>query len=178
MNKFNQIVEEDPLKFKRFDQGYGYKSSKILYILLAIIPACFILSLVFFIIGSATELNDLPKVSTLTQDETSSMAGDGASANVAEQLRLASLQGNATSTKIPVLGEVFTDRTKIADSFSKISIGLRIMPSQNDEAGIIIMKTTDEANKQDSKLGSKVDVGDNYFLMTDTSDYFPVMRVS
>ncbi len=40
------------------------------------------------------------------------------------------------------------------------------------------MKTTDEANKQDSKLGSKVDIGDNYFLMTDTSDYFPVLRVS
>jgi hypothetical protein len=52
------------------------------------------------------------------------------------------------------------------------------MPSQNDEAGVIIMKTTDESNKQDSKLGSKVDVGDNYFLMTDTTDYFPVMRVS
>ena len=92
MNKFNQIVEEDPLKFKRFDQGYGYKTSKILYILLAIIPACFILSFVFFIFGSTTELKDLPKVTTLTQDETaSSMPGDGTSANVAEQLRLASL---------------------------------------------------------------------------------------
>ena len=85
MNKFNQIVEEDPLKFKRFDQGYGYKTSKILYILLAIIPACFILSLVFFIIGSATELKDLPKVTTLTQDESSPTMGvDGTSANVAE----------------------------------------------------------------------------------------------
>ena len=40
------------------------------------------------------------------------------------------------------------------------------------------MKTTDEANKQDSKLGSKVDLGENYFLMTETSDYFPVLRVS
>lgn len=73
---------------------------------------------------------------------------------------------------------MFTDRTKVADSFSKIQIGLRIMPSQNDEAGIIVMKTTDEANKQDSKLGTKVDIGDSYFLMTETSDYFPVLRVS
>lgn len=52
------------------------------------------------------------------------------------------------------------------------------MPSQNDEAGIIIMKTTDEANQQDSKLNTKVDLDDNYFLMTQTSDYFPVLRVS
>jgi len=80
---------------------------------------------------------------------------------------LASLEGNITSTKIiPVVGEVFTDRNKIADSFSKIQVGLRIMPTQNDEHGLIIMKTTDEATAQDTKLNSKVDAGDNYFLMT------------
>ncbi len=40
------------------------------------------------------------------------------------------------------------------------------MPTQNDEHGLIIMKTTDESNAQDSKLNNKVDAGDNYFLMT------------
>ena len=129
MNQFNQVVESDPLQFKRFDQGYGLKTSKILYIILGVIPACFLLSLVFFVIGSTTELKDIPKVTTLTQDEASSIAGDGVATSVAEQLRLANLQENATSTKIPVVGEVFTDRSKIADSFSKIQIGLRIMPS-------------------------------------------------
>ncbi len=86
MNQFNQVVESDPLQFKRFDQGYGYKTSKILYILLGVIPACFIFSVLFFIIGSTTELKDIPKATTLTQDETvgSSYSGDGASANVAE----------------------------------------------------------------------------------------------
>ena len=52
------------------------------------------------------------------------------------------------------------------------------MPTQNDENGLIIMKTTDEANAQDSKLSSQVDSGDNYFLMTSTADYFPVLRIS
>ena len=82
MNQLNKIAEDDPLKFKRFDQDRGFKTSKVLYILLAVIPTCFILSLVFYVIGSTTELKDLPKVSTLTQDESqeTSIDGDGATA--------------------------------------------------------------------------------------------------
>lgn len=51
------------------------------------------------------------------------------------------------------------------------------MPSQNDEAGLIMMKSTNEANAQEAYLGTKVDVGDNYFLVTETTDYFPVLRI-
>ncbi len=51
------------------------------------------------------------------------------------------------------------------------------MPSQNDEAGILIMKWTNEENAQEAYLGDKVDLGDNYFLVTQTQDYFPVLNL-
>jgi hypothetical protein len=51
------------------------------------------------------------------------------------------------------------------------------MPSQNDEAGLMMMKWTNEENEQQAYLGAKVEVGDNYFLVTDTKDYFPVLRI-
>ena len=41
---------------------------------------------------------------------------------------------------------------------------------------MIIMKRTNEVNEQESKLGTKVDLGDNYFLFTETAEYFPVLR--
>ena len=148
MNQLNQLAQRDPLQFKARHEP---STTKRLYTLLAVIPAFLLISLVFYIVACATELKDLPKVTTLTTDETSQenseLPGDGVSSKVMEQLRLSNLQSNATTTKIPVVGEVFTDRSKIADSFGKIQIGLRIMPSQNDEAGVIIMKTTDEANQ-------------------------------
>ena len=82
-----------------------------------------------------------------------------------------------TSKPVPIIGEVYTDRKKIADSFNKIQVGLRIIPSQNDESGVVIMKSTNEDNAEESQLGSKVDANDNYFLFTDTADYFPVLRI-
>lgn len=51
------------------------------------------------------------------------------------------------------------------------------MPSNNDEQGLIQMKWTNEQNAQEAYLGKKVDVGDNYFLFSDTADYFPVLRI-
>ena len=39
------------------------------------------------------------------------------------------------------------------------------------------MKWTDEENEEEKYLGTKVDKGDNYFLVTQTSDYFPVLRL-
>jgi len=47
---------------------------------------------------------------------------------------------------VPVIGEVYSDRSKVADSFKKVQVALRIMPSQNDEEGMITMKWTNEAN--------------------------------
>lgn len=51
------------------------------------------------------------------------------------------------------------------------------MPSQNDEAGLIQMRYTNEENAEQAKLGTKVDIGDSYFLVTETADYFPVLRI-
>ena len=39
------------------------------------------------------------------------------------------------------------------------------------------MKWTNEANAQEAYLGTKVDVGDNYFVVSDTADYFPVLKL-
>ena len=39
------------------------------------------------------------------------------------------------------------------------------------------MKWTNEANAQEAYLNEKVDQGDNYFLVTETSDYFPVLKL-
>jgi hypothetical protein len=39
------------------------------------------------------------------------------------------------------------------------------------------MKWTNEVNAQEALLGEKVDIGDNYFLFTETADYFPVMSL-
>lgn len=54
---------------------------------------------------------------------------------------ITTIQINATTVKkqIPIIGEVYTDRSKVADSFAKVQLGLRIMPSQNDEAGLWLM---------------------------------------
>ena len=38
------------------------------------------------------------------------------------------------------------------------------------------MKWTDETNLAETKLGTKVDVGDHYFIFNQTADYFPVFR--
>jgi hypothetical protein len=57
-----------------------------------------------------------------------------------------------TQEKIPIVGEIFTDRSKVPDSFSKIQIGLRLMPSQNDENGIVSMRRSDDDTAEDSKL--------------------------
>lgn len=82
-----------------------------------------------------------------------------------------------TSKPLPIIGEVYSDRKKIADNFSKLQVSLRIIPSQNDEGGFVVMKSTNENNAEEDKLGEKVDVGDNYFLFTETADYFPVLRI-
>lgn len=79
---------------------------------------------------------------------------------------------------MPIVGEVFSDRKKVADSFNKIQLALRIIPSQNDESGVVNMKSTNEDNAEEANLGNKVDREDNYFLVTDTQDYFPVLRIS
>ena len=41
---------------------------------------------------------------------------------------------------------------------------------------MILMKWTDETNKQEAKLGEKVDVGDHYFSYSNTAGYFPILR--
>lgn len=50
------------------------------------------------------------------------------------------------------------------------------MPSQNTEDNMILMSWTDERNKEDVALGTKVDLGDHYFFYNDTTDYFPTLR--
>jgi hypothetical protein len=42
---------------------------------------------------------------------------------------------------------------------------------------MILMQWTDKANAQDTELGQKVDLGDHYFLWTDTKDYFPTLKM-
>lgn len=39
------------------------------------------------------------------------------------------------------------------------------------------MRWTNEENAQEANLGAKVDVGDNYFLVQQTQDYFPVLNL-
>lgn len=41
---------------------------------------------------------------------------------------------------------------------------------------MILMSWTDEDNKEESKLSTKVDNGDHYFFYNDTTNYFPVLR--
>jgi hypothetical protein len=38
------------------------------------------------------------------------------------------------------------------------------------------MHWTNEANKEESQLGTKVELGDMYFYYNDTTEYFPLMR--
>jgi hypothetical protein len=40
------------------------------------------------------------------------------------------------------------------------------------------MKWTDETNAQETKLGSKVDVGDHYFVFNQTENYFPTFKMT
>lgn len=50
------------------------------------------------------------------------------------------------------------------------------MPSQNDEAGMIIMDTTTAVNAEMKQLGGKVDDDEAYYGHSDFVDYFPVLR--
>ncbi|CDW91621.1 UNKNOWN [Stylonychia lemnae] len=161
MKRLDRIVEQDPLKFKKFDGGGGGKSSKLLYLFLVGVFVLLILSFVFYVLAYMTSDSD-PEPVVQTKNNPNNADDD-----------------DEYSNDLPppvVRGDVFSDRSKIADSLTKVQVGLRIMPSQNDEQGIIMMHWTDEQNAQEKQLGDKVDLGDHYFLFQDTQFYFPVLK--
>lgn len=159
----------------------GRKTSQTLYYLIAASAGLLVLSLVFYVLGSVTELGDLPThggeslgaasdISGVDVDSLNTVTDDGTGV-------VPVAASNMTGKPVVIVGEVFTDRKKVADSFSKIQLALRIMPSENDESGFKLMKSTNEDNSEESKLGEKVDTNDNYFLVQETADYFPVFRL-
>ena len=54
-----------------------------------------------------------------------------------------------------------------ADTFDKIQIGLKLMPTQNKERNLAIMPYTKDENQQTE---------DPYFYYNDTNGYFPILR--
>ncbi len=75
--------------------------------------------------------------------------------------------------KKKVFGEKFHDRSKVPDAFDKIDVGLRIMPSQNDEGGILFMPLVNEKGDHDSSIKKGVNSSAGYFVFDKTQDYFP-----
>lgn len=59
------------MRLKQYDQGYGAKTSKILYYLLAGAFAFIVLSIIFYIVGHAAELSDFSGSTgqTLNEDQ-------------------------------------------------------------------------------------------------------------
>ena len=72
-----------------------------------------------------------------------------------------------------LVGERYHDRGKLPDEFNKIEVGLRLMPSQNDEGGIIFMPLVEESGDHDSIITKRVNSSAGYFVFDKTQDYFP-----
>jgi len=72
-----------------------------------------------------------------------------------------------------LIGEKYHDRGKLPDEFNKIEVGLRIIPSQNDEGGIIFLPLVFESGEHDSYITKRVNTSAGFFLFDKTQDYFP-----
>jgi hypothetical protein len=136
MKQFEQVVDKDPLSLRKYDTGNGSTSYKRIYMLLAAIPVFLIISVVFYCLGSLTGGSSSIPHDTYTSSSRTSLTSNSSDDS-----------STSTFTPPPAQGESFTaDKSKIADSLDKIQVGLRIMPSQNDEKGIIIMKSSNASN--------------------------------
>ena len=81
---------------------------------------------------------------------------------------------NATEIdRSKLVGERYHDRGKLPDEFNKIEVGLRIIPSQNDEGGIIFLPQVFESGEHDSYITKRVNTSAGFFLFDKTQDYFP-----
>jgi hypothetical protein len=141
------------------------KTSKILYYCLLGAVGFLALSVVFYTVGGIVDLGEAAPLalrSSQPEDGAATLEADDGTTSWDEVIN----NKNVTLKTIPVIGEVYHDRKQIADSFNKLQVGLRIIPSQNDEAGFVVMGSTNEDNAEDSRLGDKVDKEDNYFLFT------------
>lgn len=106
MKQFNTIIDKDPLKLKKYDTGSAERPSKMIYIFLIAVPVLLALSLVFWVLGSLAS------------------AFDGGYTPSSERSR-ASPQTDPESEDydpdaLPVRGDIFTDRSKIADTLAKV----------------------------------------------------------
>lgn len=122
MKKFEQIVEQDPLKLEQYDTGSSAKkTSKILYTLMAASAGLLVLGLVMWGLGSLTDIGDLPtRGSSADSDSADKIDIDSSSAVLADDGTEIVPSANKTGKPVVIIGEVFTDRKKVADSFSKI----------------------------------------------------------
>jgi hypothetical protein len=123
MKHLDQFVDKDPLKLKKYDAGDGQSQTKLMYIFLVLVPVLLVLSGVFYGLGVMTSNGVDTPVTYNGNDPNDSSDNDQFSEDL------------PPSTG----GDLFIDRSRIADALEKIQIGLRIMPSQNDEQGIIVM---------------------------------------
>jgi hypothetical protein len=90
----------------------------MIYVFLIAVPVLLIISLVFYVLGNfASAFDDGYTPATSNRSYATASPDDD----------------NYDSDAPPVKGDLFQDRSKIADSFAKVQLGLRIMPSQNDE---------------------------------------------
>ena len=66
-----------------------------------------------------------------------------------------------------------------ADSFSKIAMAAHIMPSYNTEMNLVQLKPTTETSEAEDSFSPDVadDIGNQYFSLKDTSNYFPVLTL-
>jgi hypothetical protein len=136
--QFESVVERDPLRLKKYDIDVrGHRSFRLLYIILALIPILLIAALALYAIGTKTDLDEVPVGAIKLQEVENGSTTVGEEED--DELR--------NTTLIPIKGEVYSNRNKVPDSFDKIKVGMRIMPSQNDEMGIIRMKSSNEANE-------------------------------
>jgi hypothetical protein len=86
----------------------------MIYVFLIAVPVLLIISLVFYVLGSmASAFDDGYTPATSGKSYAQPTPDDD----------------NYDPDTPPVKGDLFQDRSKIADSFAKVQIGLRIMPS-------------------------------------------------
>ena len=118
---FDSEMSNDRLGFSK----YGEQHKRILNLTMIIGAVTLVVCIAAFIFGYILELKDNQNTtSSMTLEEQAYLKSQDSGDNYDDLM-----SQNASNVKTPILGEVFSDRSKVPDSFAKIQMGLRIMPS-------------------------------------------------
>ncbi len=89
---------------------------------------------------------------------------------------LSTLGGGSNAGANSDQSAILNNEKNIAKTFDQLQVGLRIMPSQNTEANIILMDYIDTQDQYAGNLNDRADDMKYYFHYAKTPEYFPVMR--